>query len=247
LNTINNLTNINIANLLISLGTLGAVFVSYMTLGEIRKERELSMLPDVFISSINQVNIKFDEEYLDCPYLHNSTILNIENQNLSLPIRNLGFGPAKNLNFKWNINYNDLNREFKNRFGENNTMQLLTEKYDNFEESLIICKRDTIFMATFLEQPVHFLAPSLTKNISNELNIPDDVVTFSLYNRLMYSNRLGKTQKVINLPFELDVSYKNLIGKEYIKRFNIELSGFILDSIWHCGIKIEEKTVTNNR
>lgn len=98
--------------LILGLGSLLAVLISLFTLQEMKTQRELSIMPMVFVQDFNSKIILADSLCKENYYSNNIVLKNTKNKSevklqewWSIDFINVGAGSAIDINAEWDLNY----------------------------------------------------------------------------------------------------------------------------------------------
>ncbi len=236
---------------IIAIGGLSITFitalVTFLTVNEMKKQRQNMYLPDLFIGDgfVDVYAYGTNETYEGFMFSHmnNSEKKNkyIENPDERSPwirasIINIGFGAAKYVEYKWafdfekcytmltSVNNGDFRIEYDaNEFNDIDLQMLSIKKNDHYG---IISVKDAL-----QETETDFVSPSSSTETIYEISIPTSYTNFVMYYLLMKYNMFsgaGETfihDELNEFPLlYLNINYKDLGNKVHVKNHSLKIS-----------------------
>ena len=193
----------DIVNILISLCTIITIIFTYLTLKEMKKQRNLNIMPNITLDFFEELKFK-------------SIDISKQNLKLDIIIKNIGNGVAKNIDIK--ININDLSKyESDSIIINENSIYL---KFRNFA------------MITMIENSNHFLYQGIQTNNSiniqskviESLLLGQSIELFEKYNEDTPTNKLMELIQKYTLSFDIIIKYTDLANNNYKRIFKLEIS-----------------------
>lgn len=220
-------------SLVLALMSFCAIIVSLMTLQEMQKQRELSMMPIIYPQNFESIKLKSDS-ICDSTVLH-FFIKGIGKNNLEykrykewfkLGFINVGKGSAVNLKFEWEENYDWFYNFFDTIQIDPKIMKL--EKHNNkFLIKSFICTTHTSSIvdrnSTF--QYSHLL-PAADKKENFQIHFPSYILPLHLsYFKSMWLTHGQRKENTssFQLKHYLNLSYESVNGKVYRKKYEVEI------------------------
>jgi|WetSurMetagenome_2_1015567.scaffolds.fasta_scaffold55385_2 hypothetical protein len=233
-------TSIKITDIL----TFATIIITLFTLWEIKKQREGLYLPDIFIpdSFANVFCFDLENKFSDFQFITNENKYHgnqdyFKSSTLLIPVFNVGFGAAKNVKVVCNFDMkqyleifnklekSDLHRIELTQDGELYEMIYRHFSSDHFDYSK--CQLPSI-------SELDLVLPKNTIKLSPKISIPEIYLKLLSYylifkyeildinsTKQIYSDEL---EEIPNLSIQL--SYKDLQGKEYSKSMVLKFSAF---------------------
>jgi hypothetical protein len=218
-------------SLFTAIAALITAIITLFTIREIKKQREHSYQPDLDIANFDVHVYKYDydekEDDKDLIFLYYSKVrLNISEKldgynELLLDINNIGFGAAKEVNWKWSFDFfsaKDIINLSENEF-----------EYDSEKEEISINIPNLKIEWTYLLYEEHdadclnFILPYSIENRENTLRLPSYFIDlFWLYKSKGVVNQTYASDQNF-LPLKLLINYINIDGKKFEKHFDIHL------------------------
>lgn len=212
------------------ISSIAAALIYYFTLKEIKKQRQTTYKPELYIDKLN-LHLIYKDDNLKPEYINTNP--KYEKNNYKLKCYNLGLGAAKNISIEVNIDLNEFTDKINSLILNNgNEIQI-----DIYSKSISI-KADELRITTthFLEnqnnQFLSFILPvSFGKNEYEEFHIPEYLIDFyKIYFYLIfnsYKNSSDNKVKYLDFyepVFSLKLKYQDLYDDFHDKNYNLKLN-----------------------
>lgn len=223
--------------LIATLGTFITVLIAVYTLYEIRRQRESTYKPEIFLDTFCYFTVNSPflvdhklNKYRTSKYNEiDNDKTKLEHINVNYRLENLGFGFAKSIECKWEFDYQQAFKELikvmpkEYKFNKLLDFHILLNEFDtNYQKS---------FKPNDLEmQRVDFIQPSANGENRKNLTMPKIIVDTYLY-FLLFKYKL--TENIgVNFNFEdfknmpkikMKLKYKDLSNKMYYKTLKINI------------------------
>ena len=229
---------------LIALVAGGATFLNsvlvFFTLREMKRQRELSSQPEMAFQE-NSFYVYNDENCFPGIWLNQETTLveqKNEKQSFMIEVNNIGRGVAKDVKIQWDINIDDFIKLFSS---------IDIEKYAKIEGSenalsVSLGHSRRIFLLSNIDSEHGFIMPG------NEYKMAIFIPAVYLYLLslilFIYADKL-KNKGAANIDFNFPslrgiISYENLTGKNYERKFEISISPYMLASTVLSGEEVSK-------
>jgi len=256
---------LSIINVLSGIGTFFAAIISMIALKEIKKQRESTYIPDVFLSDY-LVFVNFDNTTKNFIYSTLDSEKNIIHEThwkIKIPIFNFGLGVAKRIKYKWTIDvdslisfFNSMNNDTeehdfrhkvdsdfylkkeKNGIDDNDGIRIYSEKHGVHD----YC---TIDFDDSKQNYISYILPD--KSLSNCIAIPEvycSIVSWYIYSKYYFDKSPNINEYgCFRLPegklpdLSLKIEYYDLNNKKYIKEFSLNFE----PSYNYYGLGIKQK------
>lgn len=145
---------------------------------------------------------------------------------IEIPIRNLGFGPAKYININSDYDINAINKTFKKVYGVKYFVEFEGESFKgvegiDFVEIASYTTTDSITSFSESRQAVDYLAPSLEKNIFNSIRIPFALELLTAYNSAMANMHSISPEEI---EARISITYLNINGSKFKKNYTCTMN-----------------------
>ncbi|MFW6272846.1 MAG: hypothetical protein ACOC2U_03605 [bacterium] len=220
-------------SILAAIAALITAVVTLLTVREIKKQREHSYQPDLDIANFNVYVYRYDNDEEDEDYNKNLIFLFYSKQKLNddtkidgynelvLDVNNIGFGAAKTINWKWDFDFVAVKKLLNL---SENEFKLEKEK----DELNIEIPDLRIGWAYYLVEEnetdyINFILPYSIENRENTFRLPNYFIDlFWLYKSKGVVSKTYDSDENFP-PLKLTMTYLNIDGKKFEKRFNIYL------------------------
>lgn len=198
----------DIVNILISLGTIITIIFTYLTLREMKKQRNLSIMPNITLDFLENLKFKF-------------TNFNKQKLKLNFTIKNIGNGVAKNVDIK--INIDDLLKYESDSIKINKKSIYL--KFKNYA-SITMIENSNRFFYQGIQTNNKINIQSVT---IEQLLLGLSIEMFEKYNKDTSNEVLMELIKKYTLTFDIVINYFDLANNNYKKIFKLEISPNLID------------------
>ncbi len=236
----------NIINIILALMSFFAILISFFTLNEMKKQRQLSLEPNLFIEEIKPLQVKIDPACDSCIF---SYVDNINSDKKSvfdiLNIINVGNGNAVNVKVDWDLQVDEYEKViYGNGYTEE---QFSTAIEDDFCKISYVTESGSGNTAGYVggESHSHILSAS-TIDESYSFKIPYLIIQLAgiaAQSELIATNN-GEHYNSSKLVFnqKLKLSYDGTDGRHYEKKYNmmIQLIHIILHTSQSDGTKFSQ-------
>lgn len=193
----------DIVNILISLCTIITIIFTYLTLREMKKQRNLSIMPNITLDFLESLKFKF-------------TNFNKQRLKLNFIIKNIGNGVAKNVDIK--INIDDLLKYESDSIKINKkSIYLKFKKY----ASITMIANSNRFFYQGIQTNNKIDIQSVTLE---QLLLGLSIEMFEKYNKDTSNEILMELIKKYTLTFDIVINYTDLADNNYKKFFKLEIS-----------------------
>jgi hypothetical protein len=218
-------TTPDLINSIAAIAALLTAIITFITVIEIKKQREHSYHPDINISNFEFFVYRYDKDEEDISmYLYHSKIRIAETEpksgynELTIDINNVGLAVAKQVYWYWESDLYEIGRALKN--DEDNKIEWIIVERDLFVKATQL-NVDWIFsidednLGSFFS----FILPYSIENRKHEIRIPQYYLDlYWLYKTNEVTGKLKVNEKEYP-PIQLHVGYTNIHGKEIKKTF----------------------------
>ena len=198
----------DIINILISICTIITIVFTYLTLKEMKKQRNLSIMPNITLDFSDNLKFTFINTYKK--YLK-----------FNIVIKNIGNGVAKNLDIKININ---------------NIEKYETDNI-KINDNCIYLRFKNYALITMIENSNHFTYQGIHINNSIDIEsatietllLGQSIEIFEKYNKDTPSNTLIELIQKNTLLVDVIVKYADLENNIYKRVFKLKISPIHID------------------
>lgn len=226
----------NVVSVFASVGTLASAFAAFLTIIQVKKQRQASYQPDIYLGFLGSTYVSIGE-------LNNNKKLRIvcvwdkeppvEMHGLVHTLENIGLGAAKDLKITWEFDFVKAGQ----------TLAGFTDgdlQFDNNPFCPTLKKADVELYAfpwlsdldSILVTKYDFVLPRKDEKFTMSPAIPDDIIQYHIlffllrYNLLDADSFQGFVDEEFKElpPVNCSLSYADIGGKRYKKRFRVSLS-----------------------
>lgn len=245
-------TTINIIITTISAAaTLAAAFIYYYTLKELKKQRQNTYKPQLFIdtSFFTVQGVKNDDllmplKWSDEP-IKKHTIVNFKNENsiskYPLKCYNVGFGTATNVNINFSFDINKLIKEIETlQFNLDNSLKVQIEKKETFiwfkcDNKKLPFTNKGISINNNQTDYISYLLPISINKEAVSINLPSYFLELlNLYVFYFFENK--NYEREIQIPeLLIKLNYKDIAGDLYKQKLKLKTKLYAFSSAGYSG------------
>lgn len=227
------------------LATIAAAIIYYFTLNEIKKQRQSSYRPEVFIETSNftihvkKINNKIEDLIWSDAQQKNDQI---SSHCYNLHCHNLGLGAAKNVKIKFSF---DIQSFIKKINALNDSYNVLNIKNNNIFSTYNFIEKEFEYNIAINRQldnnkSINFILPVSYSNKINSFMIPKQYsLLYSFYFYLISYTDKSKTDFDIPQLF-IELEYQDIYNDNHKKNFAIEFNMISLSKdIFHGYLNIK--------
>lgn len=215
-------------------GTLISSIIAIFTLLALKKQTKSSYKPDLYLDFQTSNSVSYKKSEDEIRFLAHKGDDEFDTIGVLFSIENIGFGTAKDVEIKWNFN-------FEKAFNliEKTTPKNL--KFERYEHSLAIKDNDTTIASTMVDTfdstYYDFILPRKDEVFNKSPHLPPEIanlfVIYFLNKHSLYE--IGEIPIIIHEDFDefpvikATARYKDIGGKSYKKKFKASLTISIYD------------------
>ena len=210
--------------------SLIAIIISFLTLKEMKNQREIEISPILQLNPFNGelISGNIQEGCDSLVYFHNYNVIEDDNGRPKLDLVNLGFGPALNITTEWNTDFKWIEKHIKQNNISDSLLKIITTENDiyvEYKRCYGMAKHS--FSITKSEQLAH-LPSSNTSSKPQQLEIPREVILpkIALFRADWISNGINGNNNDYQIKSNhlLSVKFNSINGRKFTEDYRLEIS-----------------------
>lgn len=220
-----------------AIGTIVALFIAIFTLLELKKQREISYLPQIAVVE-SPFSILFD--FPDCNLRWSNELsldeLRKRQKEKGLPgldfhlnAYNVGAGVARDVTIKWDYQLDSMISQIKNNEKYRNLMEIPTQKSKEHAAIWGVNKGEAVigvYLSEFQQSDFPFILPMINTETPTEFRVPKGFsLLFPIYRAVIFDaylkDEISREEYENAGSLKLFIEYKDINSKKYSKTFTL--------------------------